>query len=72
MAASKGRHRKRIVPDEDKQAKAEALETAEVAKGMLKDARARSSEVASIAATLRRIRERNHFGEMVRGAFDGT
>lgn len=72
MARSKGRHRVRQVPDEDKQAKSEALETQHAAGELLKEAHARTGEVASIATALRRIRERNHFGDMVRGALDGT
>lgn len=66
-----GKHRKNGVPPEEVAAKHEAIQTDREATKALIEARKRTSEVRRIAGALRRIRERNHFGEMVRSALDG-
>lgn len=66
-----GRHRKGV-PAEERQATYEAIATDRQASKTLSEAHARGREVENLTDALRRIRERNHFGEMVRRALDGT
>lgn len=67
----RGKHRKSDVTPENQAATEEAVSKHLDASKTLRDAHARSDEVASLVGALRRIRARNHFGEMVREALDG-
>lgn len=66
-----GRHRKNGIPPDEKAANREASQANMDASATLAEAHARTAEVASLAAQLKSLRERNHFGELVRAALGG-
>jgi hypothetical protein len=67
----KGKHRRGAIPPEEKQAGREAIAANVDASKALHEARARTSEVETMSEALKRLRERNHFGEMVIAALNG-
>jgi hypothetical protein len=67
MRYRRGKHRAESRP-EDPQAQWEAMETDRAASRQLEAAHDRQSEISELTDMLKRIRERNHFGEMVRKA----
>ncbi len=66
-----GRHRVDGIPAEEKDASYTAKELYDKADKLLQKAHSRSREIQALAWALKRVRERNHFGEMVRSALDG-
>jgi hypothetical protein len=67
-----GRHRKADgIPPADRRATEEAQASNAEASKVLHEARARSDEVVTLAAELRRLRTRNHFGDLISAALKG-